>query len=88
MKDFKKIKLIVSDFDGVMTDNRVLVNENGVESVYCNRSDGMAVELLEKKDVKVVVISKETNKVVKTRCSKLGIEVYHGIEYDPVINKG
>ncbi len=80
MNKFKKIKLIVSDFDGVMTDNRVLVDEDGVESVFCNRSDGLAVELLRKKGVDVVVISKETNKVVEARCKKLGIEVYHGID--------
>ena len=61
MNKFKKIKLIVTDFDGVMTDNKVLVNENGIESVFCNRSDGMAVELLEKKEIKIVVISKEMN---------------------------
>lgn len=80
MNKFKKIKLIVSDFDGVMTDNRVLVNEDGAESVFCNRSDGLAVELLRKKGVDVIVISKETNKVVEARCKKLGIAVYHGID--------
>ena len=47
--DFKKIKLIVSDFDGVFTDNKVLVDENGKESVFCNRGDGLGIELLKKK---------------------------------------
>lgn len=79
MNKFKNIKLIVSDFDGVMTDNRVLVNEDGVESVFCNRSDGLAIELLRKKGVDMIVISKETNKVVAARCNKLGVTIYHGI---------
>lgn len=79
MKGFKKIKLIVSDFDGVMTDNRVLVNEDGVESVFCNRSDGLAIELLREKGIDVVVISKQTNKVVAARCNRLGVTIYHGI---------
>jgi YrbI family 3-deoxy-D-manno-octulosonate 8-phosphate phosphatase len=77
---FEKIRLIVSDFDGVMTDNKVIVNEEGVESVFCNRSDGMGIKLLKEKGVDLVVLSKEVNKVVETRCKKLGIEVYHGID--------
>ncbi len=36
----KGIKLIVYDFDGVLTDNRVWVDETGLETVCCNRSDG------------------------------------------------
>lgn len=80
MKQFKKVRLIVSDFDGVMTDNRVLVSEDGLESVFCNRSDGLAIEILKRNGIDVVVISKETNKVVQTRCRKLGLEVYNAIE--------
>jgi len=80
MINLSKIKYIVSDFDGVMTDNKVLVSEEGIESVFCNRSDGLAVELLAKKGIKVLVISKERNKVVDIRCKKLGIEVYKGID--------
>lgn len=44
LKD-KTIKLIVFDFDGVMTDNRVLINEDGKESVFVNRADGLGVEM-------------------------------------------
>ena len=47
--DFKNIKLLVLDFDGVFTDNRVLVDENGKESVFCNRGDGLGLELLKNK---------------------------------------
>jgi 3-deoxy-D-manno-octulosonate 8-phosphate phosphatase (KDO 8-P phosphatase) len=38
--------LVVFDFDGVLTDNRVLVLDNGQEAVFCNRSDGMAIGAL------------------------------------------
>jgi len=38
------IELIVYDFDGVMTDNRVIVLQDGTEAVVVNRSDGLAVE--------------------------------------------
>jgi len=46
--DLKKIQLLVIDFDGVMTDNRVFVDENGIESAACNRGDGLGIELLKK----------------------------------------
>jgi YrbI family 3-deoxy-D-manno-octulosonate 8-phosphate phosphatase len=65
----------VLDFDGVLTDNRVLVQEDGTEAVYCSREDGLGLEMLRKSGrVKVVVISKEKNPVVAARCRKLGIE--------------
>jgi N-acylneuraminate cytidylyltransferase len=73
--DLCKIKLLVLDFDGVLTDNRVLVQEDGTEAVYCSREDGLGLEMLRKSGrVKVVVISKEKNPVVAARCRKLGIE--------------
>ena len=44
--DFSKVKLLVLDFDGVMTDNRVTVHQDGTESVVCSRGDGMGIGLL------------------------------------------
>ncbi len=79
-KKLKKIKLLVLDFDGVMTDNRVLVSEDGKESVFCNRGDSLGIEMLKKKGIEVVVISKEKNKVVQARCKKLKIECWQGID--------
>jgi N-acylneuraminate cytidylyltransferase len=79
--DLCKIKLLVLDFDGVLTDNRVLVQENGKEAVYCSREDGLGLEMLrETGRVEVVVISKEKNPVVAARCRKLGIECIQGCD--------
>jgi YrbI family 3-deoxy-D-manno-octulosonate 8-phosphate phosphatase len=64
---------IVFDFDGVMTDDRVLVNEDGRESVWCNRADGLGIEMLKARGVRMGVISRETNTVVAQRCAKLGV---------------
>ncbi len=75
----EKTNLLVMDFDGVFTDDRVYINENGIEMVACSRSDGMGIELLKKSGVVVTVISSEVNPVVARRCEKLGINVYHGI---------
>lgn len=77
--NFAQIKMLVCDFDGVMTNNAVIVDENGKESVICNRSDGLGIELLKKKGIEVIVISKEKNRVIKARCDKLKISCIQGI---------
>ncbi len=72
------VGLLVLDFDGVMTDNRVLVDHNGVEAVSCSRSDGWGISRLRKVGFDVVVLSTETNPVVQARCRKLGIPCVSG----------
>lgn len=74
------IALIVYDFDGVMTDNKVLLSEDGKESVVVNRSDGLAVSLIKKQGILQVIISTEKNKVVIARANKLKIPVLNGID--------
>jgi N-acylneuraminate cytidylyltransferase len=74
------VYLLVVDFDGVLTDNRVWVTEQGSESVACNRSDGLGIEMLQRHGVDVVVLSKESNPVVAARCGKLGIAFRQGVE--------
>jgi len=77
---YSNIKLLALDFDGVLTNNKVIVDENGKESVICSRSDGMGIEMMKNKGIEVIVISKEKNKVVKARCDKLKIPCVHGID--------
>lgn len=75
----KNIQLIVYDFDGVMTDNKVIVREDGLESVVVNRSDGLAIEMIKSMGIKQIILSKEKNRVVEMRAKKLGISVIKGI---------
>ena len=83
------INSLIIDFDGVMTDNRVLVDQNGQESVFCNRSDGLGIRLINKycelsgHRLNLFVLSTETNKVVSQRCQKLNIKCVQS-----VIDKG
>lgn len=72
----KKLKLAVFDFDGVFTDGKVILNQDGMESVVCSRKDGMGIHLLKQAGLKVIVISNEQNPVVVRRCGKLGIECH------------
>lgn len=76
----KEVALLVFDFDGVFTDNRVLVFDDGREAVACNRGDGMGLEMLRTTGVPVVVVSTEKNPVVAARCRKLGLEYQQGLE--------
>lgn len=74
------IDLIVYDFDGVMTDNKVLVLEDGREGVFCNRSDGLAVQKIKNIGIKQIILSTEQNDVVKLRAQKLKIESISGVD--------
>jgi N-acylneuraminate cytidylyltransferase len=75
-----KIKLLVLDFDGVLTDNRVIVGQDGHEAVVCSRGDGLGIEMVRAAGVEVVVISKEKNPVVAARCRKLAVECIQGCD--------
>ncbi len=70
----EKIELIVSDFDGVFTDNRVWTDQDGKEMVVASRADGLRVRDLQERGIGVIVLSSEKNPVVQARAKKLGIE--------------
>jgi N-acylneuraminate cytidylyltransferase len=76
----ERIEAMVLDFDGVMTDNRVWVDENGHEQVAANRSDSLGLSLLRRQtSIQVIVISTEVNPVVAARCQKLRLPYLQGI---------
>jgi YrbI family 3-deoxy-D-manno-octulosonate 8-phosphate phosphatase len=72
--DLSPVRLLVLDFDGVMTDNRVLVSQDGAEAVWCHRGDGWGIARLKERGMRIAVISTEANAVVGARCRKLGLE--------------
>jgi len=73
------IKLIVYDFDGVMTDNRVFVDETGRETVAANRSDGLGIGMIKKLGIEQWILSTEKNPVVSARAAKIKIEATHNV---------
>jgi YrbI family 3-deoxy-D-manno-octulosonate 8-phosphate phosphatase len=75
-----RVAALVMDFDGVLTDNLVSVDQDGRESVTCSRADGMGLELLRKAGLPLLVLSKEQNPVVAARCAKLRVPCKQGIE--------
>ncbi len=73
----KKIKLIALDVDGVMTDGRIILNDDGVESKnFCVR-DGLAIALGVKKGMLFSIISGRYSKVTERRATELGIHDIH-----------
>ena len=79
MIDLSNIKLIVYDFDGVMTDNKVYVDQKGNETVKVNRSDGLGVSEIKKLGIHQIIISTEKNPVVSKRANKIGINCLQDI---------
>jgi len=72
------IQYIIFDFDGVFTDNRVMVDQNGIESVVCNRSDGWAIQALHKCNFFMTILTSEKNSVVRQRAEKLNLPIIDG----------
>ena len=75
----EKIELIICDFDGVITDNRVWVDQDGRETVAAYRSDSVRVKDLRAIGIDVMILSSEPNRVVEARARKMGVEAIHGI---------
>jgi YrbI family 3-deoxy-D-manno-octulosonate 8-phosphate phosphatase len=73
------VQLVVFDFDGVMTDNKVIVSEDGDEAVVADRGDGWGIARLRDASVPMAVLSTEEHPVVAARCRKLQIECHQGL---------
>ena len=74
------VAAVATDFDGVHTDDRVLVDQNAVEAVRVSRSDGLGVSMLREAGVPFVIVSKERNPVVGARGAKLRVDVLQGVD--------
>jgi 3-deoxy-D-manno-octulosonate 8-phosphate phosphatase (KDO 8-P phosphatase) len=77
--DFNNIKILVFDFDGVLTNNIVHLDQHGNEWVSCSRSDGLAFDVLHKLKKRVYILSTESNPVVAARAKKLRVPVIQGV---------
>ncbi|MGI6082076.1 MAG: cytidylyltransferase domain-containing protein [Limnochordia bacterium] len=69
-----RVAALVMDFDGVLTDNRVGVDETGREAVLRHRGDGWAMQRLKEAGIRLLVLTNETNPCVKHCCAKLAVE--------------
>jgi len=74
------VDVVISDFDGVHTDDSATIGQDGRESVRVSRADGLGVERLRSVGVPLLIVSKEINPVVQARAAKLGVEAMHNVE--------
>lgn len=78
--DFSKVRLLVYDCDGVLTDNRVLVSDDGHEYASFHRGDGLGIRMIKELGIEQIILSTETNPIVVQRGNKLRIPVIYGVE--------
>ena len=75
----KKIKLLLSDVDGVLTDGGMYFSEKGEIMKKFNTKDGMGVELLKNQKIKTIFITKENSKISEKRAKKINAQIYLGV---------
>ena len=73
------IDAFIFDFDGVLTNNLVLLDQDGREWVSCNRADGLAFDVLRKLKKPAYIVSTEKNLVVAARAKKLNVPLFQGV---------
>jgi len=74
-----QVDAFVFDFDGVLTNNQVHLDQHGTEWVSCSRSDGLAFDLLRKLNKPAYILSTEKNPVVSARAAKLKVSALQGV---------
>jgi YrbI family 3-deoxy-D-manno-octulosonate 8-phosphate phosphatase len=78
--NFKDLKFLVFDFDGVFTDNKVIVSQDGVESVVCYRSDGLGLSKLRSIGMDMLILSMEQVPIATVRAKKLKMDCIQGCD--------
>lgn len=71
------IKMVITDFDGIITDNCVYIDEKGKMSRKLNFKDIMAFSLLKKNNFDIAIISGESNSAIKVIAEKFNIKEIH-----------
>lgn len=70
-----RIKLLLLDVDGVMTDGRIVLDDNGVESKFFNVRDGHGLKMLQRAGLRVGILTGRKSRVVDLRAAELGVEI-------------
>jgi 3-deoxy-D-manno-octulosonate 8-phosphate phosphatase (KDO 8-P phosphatase) len=80
IEKIKKIRLLILDVDGVMTDGKIIMDNMGNELKNFHVRDGHGIKLLMRYDIDVIILTGRKSKVVERRAYDLGIkEVHQGI---------
>jgi 3-deoxy-D-manno-octulosonate 8-phosphate phosphatase (KDO 8-P phosphatase) len=81
LKKAAKIKLLLLDVDGVLTDGRIVIDDRGVETKHFNVRDGQGIALLKAAGIEIGIITGRTSQVVRHRAKDLGVRlVFQGVK--------
>ena len=81
MKDLSKIKLLVCDCDGVLTDGKIVYDSQNSETKNFSSHDGVGIKILNHTDIQVAVITGRVSKMLERRCNDLSIKhLYQNIQ--------
>src|SRR3989338_988754 len=73
----KKIKLLILDVDGVLTDGRIVYDSKGRDSKFFDVHDGLGVSLLRRAGLRTILITAKGSKTIKPRAKDMRVEEYY-----------
>jgi 3-deoxy-D-manno-octulosonate 8-phosphate phosphatase (KDO 8-P phosphatase) len=73
----KPIKLLILDVDGVLTDGRIVMDNNGIESKFFHVRDGHGLKMLSRTGVRLAFLTGRESRVVAHRAADLGVDIVH-----------
>ena len=74
----KKIKMLLLDVDGVLTDGRIIYDSRGHDSKFFDVHDGLGVHLLRKAGIKTILITAKGSRCIKPRAKDMQVEAVFG----------
>jgi len=83
----KKIKIVLTDVDGVLTDGGVYYSSEGDMMKKFHVRDGMGISLLRKNDIPTIIVTKESTKMVKKWSKNMKAKLFDGVKYKEKILK-
>jgi 3-deoxy-D-manno-octulosonate 8-phosphate phosphatase (KDO 8-P phosphatase) len=93
LEKMRRVRVLISDVDGVLTDGRIIVNSEGVESKQFDVRDGHGLKLLIRYGIDVILVTGRNSRLVEWRAADLGIgEIYQGVwdkgeVFDEIVKK-
>jgi len=79
-----KVRLLILDVDGVLTDGRIVIDDKGVESKSFNERDGHGLRLLMRTDIQVALLSGRESEATRHRARELGISTVYLNVHDKI----
>jgi 3-deoxy-D-manno-octulosonate 8-phosphate phosphatase (KDO 8-P phosphatase) len=75
MAKLKRVKMLLLDVDGVLTDGSIIYNDSGEEIKAFNVKDGLGIRMLLNSGINVGIVTGRSSKTVHHRCTNLGISI-------------